>query len=387
MRILIIPVRGGSKGIPNKNLQTVNGISLIERAIKTSIRANLDEIIVSTDSSEIKKISKKYSRIKVHDRSEESSSDTASSESVILEVIKDLGFNWPKNSSIGFYQVTSPFVESKTIDECFNLVEKGYSAFTARNFHAFVWRLSKSWVSVNHPIDKRFRRQDLEKEVIETGALYCFPLNDFLLKQYRFCSEPKPVIVENDITALEIDSIQELELSKLIATQFEISNFNEFKDIKLPKIIFTDFDGCLTDDKVKINIFGRETVKANRKDGLAIKRLKKLGIDVVISTSETNKVVDVRARKLKIEVLKGLENKVEAITNYLHSKSLTWADTWYLGNDINDLGAIEKAALSLCPLDAAPEVFESAKVVLSRRGGEGLLSEIASRLERLKIEH
>ncbi|MFM9130473.1 MAG: acylneuraminate cytidylyltransferase, partial [Actinomycetes bacterium] len=118
--------------------------------------------------------------------------------------------------------------------------------------------------------------------------------------------------------------------------------------------------------------------------GLAVKRLRKLGIDVVISTSETNKIVDIRAKKLKVEVLKGLENKVEAITNYLNSKSLTWADIWYLGNDINDLGAIEKAALSLCPLDAAIEVFEKAKVVLSRRGGEGLLSEIASRLERNK---
>lgn len=387
MRILIIPVRGGSKGIQNKNLQTVNGITLLERAIKTSLRTKLDEIIVSTDSQEIKNVVKKYPKIKIHNRSSETSSDTASTESVILEVIKDLGSSWPTSSSIGFYQVTSPFVEPKTINQCFDLAEQGYSAFSARNFHAFVWRKSNKWISINHPEDRRLRRQDLEQEVIETGALYCFPLNEFIIKKYRYCSEPKPVIVDRELTALEIDSLEDLELSRLISAQFEISNFNEFKDIKLPKIIFTDFDGCLTDDKVKVNMFGKETVKANRKDGLAVKRLKKLGIDVVISTSETNKVVDTRAKKLKVEVLKGLENKVEAITHYLNSKSLTWSDIWYLGNDINDLGAIEKAALSLCPLDAAIEVFEKAKVVLSRRGGEGLLSEIASRLERNKVEY
>jgi N-acylneuraminate cytidylyltransferase len=387
LRILIIPVRGGSKGIPNKNLQTVNGITLVERAIRTSLRAKIDEIIVSTDSEEIKKVVKKYQKIKIHNRSNETSGDTASTESVILEVINDLGEDWPENSSIGFYQVTSPFVETNTIDECFSLADQGYSSFSARNFHAFVWRNSKGWKSINHPIDKRFRRQDLEQEVIETGALYCFPQSDFLVKKYRYCSEPKAVIVQNEITSLEIDSFDELNLAKLISTQYEVSNFNEFKDIKLPKIIFTDFDGCLTDDKVKVNMLGKETVKANRKDGLAVKRLRKLGIEVVISTSETNKVVDVRAKKMKVELLKGLENKVEAISKYLNEKSLNWSDVWYLGNDINDLGAIEKAELSLCPLDAAIEVFEKAKVVLSRRGGEGLLSEIASRLERNKIEH
>jgi len=386
LRILIIPVRGGSKGIPYKNLKTVNGITLVERAIRTSLRAKIDEIIVSTDSEEIKNIVKKYPTIKIQNRSNETSGDTASTESVILEVIKDLGADWPKNSSIGFYQVTSPFVESKTINECFEKADKGEVGFSAKEFHYFVWEQKEKWIPINHPNDFRPRRQDLNKKIIETGAIYAFPLLNFLEKKYRFCANPNPVLVEEK-TAMEIDSIDELKLANLLATQYEISNFDDFSGIKLPKIIFTDFDGCLTDDKVKVNMFGKETVRANRKDGLAVKRLRKLGIEVVISTSETNKVVDIRAKKMKVELLKGLENKVEAISKYLNEKSLNWSDVWYLGNDINDLGAIEKAELSLCPLDAAIEVFEKAKVVLSRRGGEGLLSEIASRLERNKVEY
>ena len=151
---------------------------------------------------------------------------------------------------------------------------------------------------------------------------------------------------------------------------------------ELPIIIFTDFDGCLTDDRVWLNQDGEEFVAANRKDGLAINRLKALGITVVITSTETNKVVTARAAKLGIEALQGLSNKVEAIESYLSKHNLTWSESWYIGNDVNDLGAIEKAALSFCPIDASPEVFAKAQIVLSRRGGDGLLAEIASRLER-----
>ena len=157
----------------------------------------------------------------------------------------------------------------------------------------------------------------------------------------------------------------------------------KLKKLELPKVIFTDFDGCLTDDRVWLNHDGEEFVAANRKDGLAINRLKELGIRVVITSTETNKVVTARATKLGIEALQGLSDKVEAIENYISKNNLTWKDSWYIGNDVNDLGSIEKAAVSFCPIDAAPEIFNVSKVVLSRRGGEGLLAEIASRLERI----
>ena len=90
----------------------------------------------------------------------------------------------------------------------------------------------------------------------------------------------------------------------------------KLKKQELPKIIFTDFDGCLTDDRVWLNQEGEEFVAANRKDGLAINRLKELGITVVITSTETNKVVSARAQKLGIEALQGLSNKVQALENY-----------------------------------------------------------------------
>ena len=152
--------------------------------------------------------------------------------------------------------------------------------------------------------------------------------------------------------------------------------------IQKPKIIFTDFDGCLTDDRVWLNQDGEEFVAANRKDGLAIKRLQNIGIQVVIASTETNKVVLARGNKIGVEVLQGLADKAESIEQYLKQNNLTWNDVWYIGNDVNDLGAIKKANLSICPADGVKKVRKTVDIVLKTNGGNGILSEIATELEK-----
>ena len=157
---------------------------------------------------------------------------------------------------------------------------------------------------------------------------------------------------------------------------------SKLRNTKVPKILFTDFDGCLTDDRVWLNQEGEEFVAANRKDGLAVKRLRNLGVQVVIASTETNKVVLARGNKMGVEVLQGLADKAEAIEQYLKQKGLSWNDIWYIGNDVNDLGAIERANLSICPADAVKKVRKSVDVVLKTKGGYGILSEIATLLEQ-----
>ena len=103
---------------------------------------------------------------------------------------------------------------------------------------------------------------------------------------------------------------------------------SKLSNTKIPKIIFTDFDGCLTDDRVWLNLDGEEFVAANRKDGLAVKRLKNLEIQVVIASTETNKVVLARGNKMGVDVLQGLADKAEAIEQYLKQKGLSWNDIW-----------------------------------------------------------
>ena len=157
---------------------------------------------------------------------------------------------------------------------------------------------------------------------------------------------------------------------------------SKLQKIPKPKILFTDFDGCLTDDRVWLNQDGEEFVAANRKDGLAVKRLKSLGIQVVITSTETNKVVLARGTKMGVEVLQGLADKAESIDQYLKQKNLSWNDIWYIGNDVNDLGAINKAKLSISPADAVKKIRKTVDIVLKTNGGRGILSEIATELEK-----
>ena len=157
---------------------------------------------------------------------------------------------------------------------------------------------------------------------------------------------------------------------------------SKLSNAKKPIILFTDFDGCLTDDRVWLNQDGEEFVAANRKDGLAVTRLKNLGIQVVIASTETDKVVLARGNKMGVDVLQGLADKAETIDQYLKQKNLTWNDIWYIGNDVNDLGAIERANLSLCPADAVKKVRKTAHIILKTNGGRGILSEIATELEK-----
>ena len=82
-----------------------------------------------------------------------------------------------------------------------------------------------------------------------------------------------------------------------------------------------------------------------------------------------------------VDVLQGLADKAKAIDQYLEQKHLSWNDVWYIGNDVNDLGAIKKVRLSLCPADAVKKVRKTVDVVLKTNGGYGILEEIVTNLE------
>ena len=156
---------------------------------------------------------------------------------------------------------------------------------------------------------------------------------------------------------------------------------SKLNKVQKPKILFTDFDGCLTDDRVWLNQEGEEFIAANRKDGLAVKRLKNHGVQVVITSTETNKVVLARGNKMGVEVLQGLSDKAVAIEQYLEQNNSSWEDVWYIGNDVNDLGAIRKAKFSICPSDAVKAVKKEVDLKLKTKGGYGVLSELATLLE------
>lgn len=141
-------------------------------------------------------------------------------------------------------------------------------------------------------------------------------------------------------------------------------------------LIVYDFDGVMTDNTVTLREDGMESVVVNRSDGLAVKILKNMGIPQIIVTTEANRVVRTRAKKLGIPVIDGVENKEQALTSYCRRKNIPLADVVYIGNDINDREAMLRSGCRLCPSDAAGEIKAIAHLILKSPGGAGVVREL-----------
>ena len=111
-------------------------------------------------------------------------------------------------------------------------------------------------------------------------------------------------------------------------------------------VLITDFDGVHTDDAAYVDQSGRESVRVSRSDGLGIERLRQAGVAVLIVSKETNPVVRVRAAKLGVEVLHGVEHKAEVVRDWLAAKGIPASRAAYLGNDLNDLGPMARGGLA-----------------------------------------
>ena len=166
--IAIIPARGGSKGIPNKNIKIINGKPLIWWSIDVLEKANVDRIIVSTDSVDYKKIIEdfNFSKVEVIIRSTKNSSDTSSTESVLIETINTLGLQ----DDIILVQATSPLIKTKHINEGINLYEKYDSILSVVSQKRFFW--NKESIPLNYDYRNRPRRQDFDEIFVENGAFY-----------------------------------------------------------------------------------------------------------------------------------------------------------------------------------------------------------------------
>ena len=148
---------------------------------------------------------------------------------------------------------------------------------------------------------------------------------------------------------------------------------NHLKKIKL---IVYDFDGVMTDNKVYIDQNGIEMVQVNRADGLGVAEIKKMAIEQIIMSTEKNPVISARANKLEIPCLQGVENKKYALTNYCKKNDIDLKKVAYVGNDINDKGAMAIAGFSFCPADAHETIKEISDHVFKRNGGDGVIREL-----------
>lgn len=217
MKILcVIPARGGSKGIPKKNIINFVDQPLISHSITQSLKSKyITDVVVSSDSDEILKISETYGVISLK-RPDEISTDTSSSESALLHTIETLNGNY---DYVVFLQATSPLRTTEDIDNCIetlinNNLDSVFSASILEDM--LIWKLSNETLeSVNYDYKNRKRRQDSEIQYVENGSIYVFKKEGFIKNKNRLFGKIGLSLMDS-WKMFEIDSLEDLELCELI---------------------------------------------------------------------------------------------------------------------------------------------------------------------------
>ena len=142
-------------------------------------------------------------------------------------------------------------------------------------------------------------------------------------------------------------------------------------------LLIFDFDGVMTDNRVLVFSDGTEAVFCNRGDGLGVGMLRASGLIMAIVSTERNEVVAARAAKLRLAVYQGVSDKLETVRRLLNEYGTPPRRTAFVGNDINDIPALEGVGWPLCPLDADGKVKAICRWVIPRAGGQGLVRHLA----------
>ena len=147
-------------------------------------------------------------------------------------------------------------------------------------------------------------------------------------------------------------------------------------DLQSVKVVCFDFDGVFTDNNVITDQDGTEYVSCSRGDGLGLQKLVSLDIPLYIISTETNPVVQSRARKLGITAYTSINNKLSCLQGISSSLSIPLSSFMFVGNDINDFDAMSSVGFPVSPADALPEIKTISCFVTSASGGRGAVREI-----------
>ncbi len=375
--IAFIPVRGGSKSIPLKNIKQLCGKPLVCWNIEAlEACSQVDEVIVATDSDEIWKTveSRDYQKTKLYRRSAENACDTASTESVMLEYIKYA--NLPKSDIFMLVQATSPLTESVHFSEALQKYATGEydSMLTCVRNYRFFWNEDGS--SMNYDYMNRPRRQNFSGMLMENGAFYINTVERILSNGNRLGG--KIGIYEMpEYTATEIDEPDDWMILEKLMRKYK----SEFINQKKPniKLFITDIDGTLTDGGMYYSENGDELKKFNTRDGMGLSMLRDAGIKTAIVTSEDRELNRRRAEKLKVDFLvqgKREGGKVAAVSEIANELGITMKDVAYIGDDVNCIELLSSVGFAACPSDACARVKEIPGIkVMTRKGGEGCVRE------------
>ncbi|KUN84685.1 N-acylneuraminate cytidylyltransferase [Streptomyces griseoruber] len=383
-RILaVIPARGGSKGVPAKNLAPVGGVPLVARAVRECRATRLvTDVVVSTDDQAIAAAAREAGA-EVVLRPAAIAGDTATSEAAVLHALDaHEALHGAPVDVVLLVQCTSPFLVREDVDGVAGAVaEQGAdTAVTVAPFHGFVWRhadeTAEGGHGVNHDKSFRPRRQDRPQDFLETGAAYAMDAAGFREHRHRFFGRTE-LVRTDPARVLEIDDPHDLARARALAPVFDADlpgALPAFDDIDA---VVLDFDGTQTDDRVLIDSDGREFVSVHRGDGLGIAALRRSGLKLLILSTEQNPVVAARARKLRLPVLHGIDRKDLALKQWCEEQGIAPERVLYVGNDVNDLPCFALVGWPVAVASAHDVVRGAARAVTTVPGGDGAIREIA----------
>ncbi|MFE0257675.1 cytidylyltransferase domain-containing protein [Streptomyces sp. NPDC059010] len=392
--LAVIPARGGSKGVPAKNLMPVGGVPLVARAVRECRASRLvTDVVVSTDDQGIAAAARQAGA-EVVLRPAAIAGDTATSEAAVLHAMDaHESLHGAKVDVVLLVQCTSPFIIREDLDGVVKAIVANHAdtALTVAPFHGFVWRhgdddataaeteraATTGGYGVNHDKSFRPRRQDRPQDFLETGAAYAMAADGFREHKHRFFGRTE-LVRTDPARVLEIDDPHDLARARALAPLFDADRPGALPTTDDIDAVVLDFDGTQTDDRVLIDADGKEFVSVHRGDGLGIAALRKSGLKMLILSTEQNPVVAARARKLKIPVLHGIDRKDLALKQWCEEQGIAPERVLYVGNDVNDLPCFALVGWPVAVASAHDVVRGAARAVTATPGGDGAIREIAS---------
>lgn len=393
--LAIIPARGGSKGIPRKNIKSFAGYPLIAYSIAAGLQSELTtRVIVSTDDEEIAAVARKWGAQTPFLRPAEFAADNTLDLPVFQHALK-----WLKEHEgyvpdiVVQLRPTSPARQVGMVDEAIRLLLDHPEADSVRgvvpadeNPHK-MWRVDTETGLMHgllkvEGIDEPYNapRQKLPPVYWQTGHIDAIrPERTFMAGDSMSGKNILPLFLDPSYT-VDIDTPFDWMRYEWLVTHAGLDMVWPGRARRgIPKkvdLVVMDFDGVMTDDCVIVDQNGIESVRCSRADGMGIRLLRESGMKIIVLSTERNPVVMTRCKKLLLECIHGVLKKGDILNNYLKEKEIDPQNVIYVGNDINDLPCFPLVGCAVVPADANPEVKKEADIVLLHKGGEGAVREL-----------
>lgn len=393
--LAVIPARGGSKGIPRKNIKLFAGYPLIAYSIAAALQSKLTtRVIVSTDDEEIAAVARKWGAETPFLRPAEFAADNSLDLPVFQHALRWLKAHEGYNPDIVLQlRPTSPARPRTLVDEAVQLLLDHPEADSVRGVvpsgeNPFkMWRVDPqsgqmhgllSLDGIEEPYNAP--RQKLPVIYWQTGHIDAIrPERTFMAGDSMSGKVILPLMLDPDFT-IDIDTPFDW-------LRYEWLVYHAGLDMVWPgkrrrgmpkevRLLVMDFDGVMTDDRVTIDQSGRESVTASRSDGMGLRMLMQNGVQTLVISTETNPVVARRCEKLGIPVCQGSLHKAEILQQYLKEHQVRAEQVMYVGNDVNDLPCFPLVGCAVVPADAQEKVKNEADIVLMQRGGYGAVREL-----------